>query len=123
MRDKKMYAITKETAKKKILQFLDDKSEDELFLFHAEDEDNEHNYYSLVKDFELYEFDYERFYDDEYSYEELTEEQIKNFESKSLLRIFSFGTDYILTTDDVKKFKGKTLNHKIANFVIDDLGG
>lgn len=118
-----MYAITKETAKKKILQFLDDKSEDELFLFHAEDEDNEHNYYSLVKDFELYEFDYERFYDDEYSYEELTEEQIKNFESKSLLRIFSFGTDYILTTDDVKKFKGKTLNHKIANFVIDDLGG
>lgn len=118
-----MYAITKETAKKKILKFLsnDDKTIDELFLFHAEDEDGEHNYYSLVKDFELYEFDYERYYDDEYSYEELTEEQIKNFESKSLLRIFNFGTDYILTTDDVEKYKGKTLNHKIANYVIQDL--
>ena len=123
MKDKKMYAITKETAKKKILKFLsnDDKTVDELFLFHAEDEDNEHNYYSLVKDFELYEFDYERYYDDEYSYEELTEEQIKNFEEKSLLRIFNFGTDYILTTDDVEKYKGKILNHKIANYVIQDL--
>lgn len=123
MRNKKMYAITKETAKKNILKFLenDDKTVDELFLFHAEDEDDEHNYYSLVKDFELYEFDYERYYDDEYIYEELTEEQRKNFEEKSLLRIFNFGTDYILTTDDVEKYKGKTLNHKIANYVIQDL--
>lgn len=102
-------------------RYQGDKTVDELFLFHAEDEDDEHNYYSLVKDFELYDFDYERYYDDEYIYEELTEEQRKNFEEKSLLRIFSFGTDYILTTDDVEKCKGKTLNHKIANYVIQDL--
>lgn len=116
-----MHIIYKEEAKENILKFLEDKNEDELFLFDAEDEDDEHNYYSLVKGFDLYEFDYERFYDDEYSYEELTEEQIKNFESKSLLRIFSFGTDYILTKDDIEKYEGENINQKIANFVISDL--
>lgn len=55
--------------------------------------------------------------------EEVNEETFEKFKQKCLLRIFDIGHDYVLTLDDVNRYKGKTLQHKIANYVVSDLSG
>lgn len=120
----KYYTPTKQTLKKNILKFLqedykkDGYKEDSLVLvdFNTNDEDDENDVWQTSEAFYIGKItedgnfpfcDYEEYFLDE-----------GLDRSEVLLLIVEFGYERFLTKKDLEDVKGKTINHKIANYLI-----
>lgn len=117
---KKFYYPADSTLKKNILKFLDNSEEDQMLVvdlaFNEEDED----YYKYSDEFYITKPTAKNKYDflDQFLTDMVEEEDIEEVPENVLLGFHAFNDMDCLKLEDLEGVRGKTLNHKIANYVI-----
>lgn len=117
---KKFYYPTDSTLKRNILKFLEDDSEEQMLVvdlaFNEEDED----YYKYSDEFYITKPTTKNKYDflDQFLTDMVEEEGIEEVPENVLLGFHAFNDMDCLKLEDLEDVRGKTLNHKIANYVI-----
>lgn len=117
---KKFYYPADSTLKKNILKFLDNSEEDQMLVvdlaFNEEDED----YYKYSDEFYITKPTAKNKYDflDQFLTDMVEEEDIEEVPENVLLGFHAFNDMDHLKLEDLEGVRGKTLNHKIANYVI-----
>ncbi|MFZ7175343.1 hypothetical protein ACLSYX_11085 [[Pasteurella] aerogenes] len=115
---KKFYYPTDQTLKRNILKFLNNPEEDQMLVVDLafNEEDEEYKYcddFYITKPTAQNQGDFlEQFLTD------MMEEGIEEVPENVLLGFHDFNDMSYLTLEDLKNVRGKTLNHKIANYVI-----
>ena len=115
---KKFYYPADSTLKKNILKFLDNPEEEQMLVVDLafNEEDEEYKYcdeFYITKPTAKNRGDFlEQFLTD------MMEEGIEEVPENVLLGFHDFNDMAYLTLEDLENVKGKTLNHKIANYVI-----
>nr|WP_172683516.1 hypothetical protein [Actinobacillus pleuropneumoniae] len=115
---KKFYYPTDQTLKRNILKFLEDDSQEQMLVVDLAFNNNEEDYedcdeFYITKPTAKNRGDFlEQFLTD------MMEEGIEEVPENVLLGFHDFNDMAYLTLEDLENVKGKTLNHKIANYVI-----
>ena len=115
---KKFYYPTDQTLKRNILKFLNNPEEEQMLVVDLafNEEDEEYKYcdeFYITKPTAKNRGDFlEQFLTD------MMEEGIEEVPENVLLGFHDFNDMAYLTLEDLKNVRGKTLNHKIANYVI-----
>lgn len=116
---KKFYYPADSTLKKNILKFLDNSEEDQMLVvdlaFNEEDEE-----YKYCDEFYITKPTAKNKYDflDHFLTDMVEEKGIEEVPENVLLGFHDFNDMAYLTLEDLENVRGKTLNHKIANYVI-----
>lgn len=115
---KKFYYPADSTLKRNILKFLEDDSQEQMLVVDLAFNNNEEDYedcdeFYITKPTAKNRGDFlEQFLTD------MMEEGIEEVPENVLLGFHDFNDMSYLTLEDLKNVRGKTLNHKIANYVI-----
>lgn len=116
---KKFYYPADSTLKKNILKFLDNSEEDQMLVVDLafNEEDEEYKYcdeFYITKPTEKNKGDFLNLF----LTDMLIEDDIEEVPENVLLGFHAFNDIDHLKLEDLENVRGKTLNHKIANYVI-----
>lgn len=116
---KKFYYPTDQTLKRNILKFLEDDSQEQMLVVDLAFNNNEEDYedcdeFYITKPTAKNRGDFL----DQFLTDMVEEEGIEEVPENVLLGFHDFNDMAYLTLEDLKNVRGKTLNHKIANYVI-----
>lgn len=116
---KKFYYPTDQTLKKNILKFLDNSEEDQMLVVDLAFNNNEEDYedcdeFYITKPTAKNRGDFLNLF----LTDMLIEDSIEEVPENILLGFHAFNDMDCLKLEDLENVRGKTLNHKIANYVI-----
>ena len=118
---KKFYYPADSTLKRNILKFLEDDSQDQMLVVDlAFNNEEDEDYYKYCDEFYITKPTTKNKYDflDQFLTDMVEEENIEEVPENILLGFHAFNDMDCLKLEDLENVRGKTLNHKIANYVI-----